>query len=96
MARQRYIQDKKTLELIPIEEYQRTGPSGPMVIGDIQPYRSMITGEMIHGRRQHREHLRQHGCIEVGNEKLSPRKEAPLDRNAIRKAAYDALQRHGY
>ena len=40
----------------------------PMVMGDIQPYRSMITGEMITSRSQHREHLRQHGCTEIGNE----------------------------
>lgn len=39
------------------------------VIGDIQPYESMITGEMIGGRRQHRDHLKDHNCIEVGNEK---------------------------
>lgn len=38
------------------------------VSGDIAPYRSMITGEMIQGRAQHREHLRKHGCHEVGNE----------------------------
>ena len=38
------------------------------VIGDIEPYESIITGEQIGGRRQHRDHLRDHGCIEVGNE----------------------------
>lgn len=42
----------------------------PMVIGDIEPYTSMITGETITSRSRHREHLRQHECIEVGNEKL--------------------------
>lgn len=43
---------------------------GPMVIPDIEPYRSVIDGSVISGRRQHRDHLRAHGCIEVGNEKL--------------------------
>lgn len=71
--RQRYIQCKKTLELIPIEEYVKPGPNAPMIMKDISPYKSMITGETIMGRRQHREHLRQHGCIEVGNEKLTPK-----------------------
>ena len=42
----------------------------PMVIGDIEPYRSMRTGEMITGRVQHREHLSRHGLVEVGNERL--------------------------
>ncbi len=39
------------------------------VIGDLNPYESIITGEMIGGRRQHRDHLKDHNCIEVGNEK---------------------------
>jgi hypothetical protein len=41
---------------------------GPMIIGDIEPYRSMRTGEIIGGRAQHREHLAQYGLVEVGNE----------------------------
>ena len=43
---------------------------GVMVIPDIQPYQSMIDGTMITSRSQHREHLRQHGCQELGNEPL--------------------------
>lgn len=38
------------------------------VMGDIQPYQSMCDGSMVMGRRQHREHLKQHNVIEVGNE----------------------------
>lgn len=41
-----------------------------MVMADIQPYQSMITGEYITSRSRHRDHLRAHNCIEVGNEKL--------------------------
>lgn len=41
----------------------------PMVIADIQPYRSMATGEMIEGRRQHKDHLKRNNLIEIGNEK---------------------------
>ena len=40
------------------------------VIPDIQPYRSMVTGERIKGRAHHRQHLKQHNVIEVGNEKV--------------------------
>ena len=32
------------------------------------PYKSMIDGTMIESRAQHREHLKKHGCQEVGNE----------------------------
>ncbi len=38
------------------------------VQGDIEPYKSMITGEMITSRSQHRDHMRQHGVMEAGNE----------------------------
>ena len=40
----------------------------PMVFGDIEPYQSMVTGEMITSRSKHREHLREHGLREIGNE----------------------------
>lgn len=40
---------------------------------DIAPYKSMITGEMITSRGQHRNHLKAHKCIEVGNEKIEPK-----------------------
>lgn len=46
----------------------------PMVSADIQPYQSMVTGEMITSRSQHRSHLKQHKLIEVGNEKIAPPK----------------------
>jgi hypothetical protein len=42
--------------------------SAPYVMTDIQPYKSMVTGEMIGGRAQHREHLKQHRLIELGND----------------------------
>ncbi len=48
------------------------------VIADIAPYRSMITGERIRGRAHHREHLRQHGCEEVGNEPIRDRRPKPM------------------
>ena len=41
---------------------------GPMILKDIQPYVSQIDGSLITSRSRHREHLREHGCIEVGNE----------------------------
>lgn len=47
------------------------------VIPDIEPYRSAVTGERIRGRSHHRQHLKQHGLVEVGNERIK-RKPKPL------------------
>jgi len=38
------------------------------IIPDIQPYKSMITGEIIHSRTRHKTHLKDHNVVEVGNE----------------------------
>lgn len=68
MTRRSWVQDPTTGELIPKEQYQGPQEAGFFVMGDINPYKSMVTGEMIEGRRQHREHLRRHNVVEVGNE----------------------------
>lgn len=49
----------------------------PLVYGDIQPYVSQIDGSIISSRSTHREHLRDHNCIEVGNEKVKPKPITP-------------------
>lgn len=51
-----------------------------MVASDIQPYQSMIDGSMITSRSKHKAHLKQNGCIEIGNETKylkPPKREAP-------------------
>lgn len=65
-----FIWDDKQGKMIPKEEYYANNvkTEAPMIMGDIQPYQSMVTGEEIASRSKHREHLRQHGLIEVGNE----------------------------
>jgi hypothetical protein len=57
-----------THEQVPLD-YEEPN-DGIQVIKDIEPYRSMITGERIASRSHHRQHLRDHNCIEVGNEKM--------------------------
>lgn len=49
------------------------------IIPDIQPYKSMIDGSMITSRSKHREHLKAHGCVEVGNDSsvLNPKYKKP-------------------
>lgn len=41
------------------------------VIADISPYRSVVTGEYITGRSQHKEHLKRHNLVELGNDKIT-------------------------
>jgi hypothetical protein len=51
---------------------------GLQVIRDLEPYKNIIDGKVIGGRKQHRDFLRAHGCIEVGTEphnKIKPREE---------------------
>lgn len=47
--------------------------SAPMVMTDIQPYRSVVDGSLIGSRSAHRDHLIRHNCTEVGNEKFPER-----------------------
>lgn len=64
-----FVFDPVQNKLVPKSDYvERSDINAPMVMGDIQPYQSMVTGEMVTSRSVHRQHLRQHGLIEVGNE----------------------------
>ena len=50
----------------------------PMVLKDIQPYRSMVDGSWITSRSQHREHLKKHNCVEVGDQIPAVLKPKPI------------------
>lgn len=65
------------------------------LVPDIAPYRSVITGELIGGRRQHRDHLRAHGCIEVGNEFVQPKPQEP-PKGDVARDIQRAMQERGY
>lgn len=45
----------------------------PMVSADIGEYKSIVTGETIGSRSAHREHLRKHNLVEIGNEPIKQR-----------------------
>lgn len=67
------------------------------IMGDIKPYRSMIDGSVISSRSSHREHLRSHDCVEVGNDSSLYRKPQPLQsppglKDAIIRAANEKLK----
>lgn len=65
-----FIWDSEQGKMVAKEEYysNHSKADSHMVLGDIQPYQSMVDGSMIEGRRQHREHLKRHSLMEVGNE----------------------------
>jgi hypothetical protein len=97
--RRRYLQDPVTLELIEVDEaylVRLRGQDAPQIMGDIRPYQSMIDGTMISSRSHHRAHLRQHGCIEVGNETKYLKPKSPMAppglKDTIIRAAHEHLK----
>jgi len=78
VSRESYVWDREKCELVPKEEYYARKHAhvnaAPMVMSDIPEYQSVIDKSVIGGRRQHRDHLRAHDCIEVGNEWKPPRR----------------------
>ena len=61
------------------------------VVPDIQPYKSMIDGHMVTSRSEHRRHLKDHGCIEIGNETQPVRAPEPISRDERRKLLHRQL-----
>ena len=94
MTRTTYIQDPVTLELVEKSQYYSTRAevNAPMVMSDIDGYKSMATGEWIGSRSTHREHLKQHRLIEIGNERVENKPRGP-DRAGVRRAAEEAVRR---
>lgn len=85
-------------EWIPKEEYYANLPDpGVMIMPDIQPYKSMCDGTMITSRSKHREHLKVHGVVEVGNELDNARRKEmrppPGLKERIAQIAYEKLRR---
>jgi hypothetical protein len=63
------------------------------IVPDIQPYIGMVDGKPIGGRAQHREYLKRHDCVEIGNETkhLTQPKEIKGDFN-VRKELTEATR----
>ncbi len=59
-------------------QYYDAQDAGYMVLPDIQPYKSMIDGSLITSRSVHRSHLKQHGCVEVGNDSSLIKRPQPM------------------
>lgn len=61
--------------------------TAPYVAPDIAGYQSMATGEWVSSRSAHREHLKRHNLIEIGNEKLDNKPKPVDDRQRKRQIA---------
>jgi hypothetical protein len=74
---------------------QRARPVAPIVIADIEPYREVFTGSRIGSRRHHRDFMRAHKLVEVGNEfnKGLPIDQAPDSQGMSQSARRDAIER---
>lgn len=95
--RRRFIQIDG--ELVEVGVYSGQPKASPTIMPDIKPYRSMITGELITSRSRHREHLKAHGAVEVGNDKtvlnakVKPIPDAaPQQRKEIIRSQIDAMR----
>jgi len=65
------------------------------IIPDIEAYRSMADGSMITSRSEHREHLKRHNCIEIGNETMqsAPKPPTVSNREALHRRLGDMSDR---
>lgn len=107
MARSSFVWDRERRALVPAAEfYARRGDAvrharsdlpTPMLMSDLPEHRNMATGEMVSSRSRHREILRQHGLVEVGNEPLTrPMRKPPemtaRERDELRRDIADAIE----
>ena len=75
---------------------------GVEVMPDIAPYQSMADGSIISSRSTHRQHLKRHNAIEIGNDTaqlLRPRAipdAAPQQRKELIVAQFQALGHEGF
>ncbi len=95
VTRGSYIWDSAKGEMVSKDEYyaSQNKVESHMIINDIQPYKSMQTGEMIQSRSSHRNHLKQHGLIEIGNEKIQERKPQTYNSEEVKREIARQLYR---
>lgn len=93
--RRRYIQINGELVEVPLNYVAE--PRSAQVMKDIAPYKSMLDGSEITSRSRHREHLRAHNCIEIGNEtkylQPKPITSPPGLKESIIRATNEVLQK---
>ena len=71
MSTRKFVYDKETGKMIEVLGTASTQNKGPYIIGDIEPYKAVGPefGKVISSRSHHREYLKRHNLVEVGNER---------------------------
>lgn len=64
------------------EKQEMTKREAPMVMSDIPGYISQVDGSWIDSRSKHRNHLKQHRMIELGNDVPKSHKKIELSRKS--------------
>lgn len=62
------------------------------VMEDMKPYRSPLDGSIVSSRAEHRNHMRKHDVIEVGNEKLTRPMQKPYDSGNLKQDIARAIE----
>lgn len=65
------------------------------VIEDIKPYQSPLDGKWVTSRKQHRNSMKEHGVIEVGNEKLTRPMQKKYQAGDLKKEINTTLNKFG-
>jgi hypothetical protein len=64
------------------EKQEMTAREAPMVISDIEGYVSQVDGTWIKSKSMHRDHLKQHRMIELGNDVPMKHTEAKISKQS--------------
>jgi hypothetical protein len=80
-------------DVVVLDNRQQETKAGYFVMDDIKPYQSMQTGEMIMSRSTHRNHLKQHGLVEIGNEKMLEHKPSTYNSDEVKRTIAQQLYR---
>ena len=82
-----------------IEKEKNTKRAASMVMSDIGGYISQVDGSWIESRSKHRDHLKRHGMVELGNDVPTQTKNIEISRKsqeqrkrAIAEVAYEKLR----
>ena len=65
-----------------IEKEKQARRFAPMVTSDIGGYISQIDGSWIGSRSKHRDHLKRHGMVELGNDVINSQKTVEISRKS--------------
>lgn len=93
MPRQTYIYDERLKKMVPKDEYYADPEdTGPMIQPDIQPFKSIIDGEVISSRRDLRNHMKKHDVVHTSEFSMEWHR-AAARRREIQQGRHDKAQR---